>query len=67
MAKLVRDEKFFSMMETMLQTSARRLVQEKLRNEGKTVTQIGKNLLRVEEVSLSAKTLKDYLFQKGRI
>ena len=67
MAKLVRDEKFFSMMETMLQTSARRLVQEKLRNEGKTVTQIGKNLVRVEEVSLSAKTLKDYLFQKGRI
>ena len=67
MAKLVRDERFFSMMEAMLQTNARRLVQEKLRNEGKTVTQIGKNLLRVEEVSLSAKTLKDYLFQKGRI
>ena len=67
MAKLVRDVKFFSMMETMLQTSARSLVQEKLRNEGKTVTQIGKNILRVEEVSLSAKTLKDYLFQKGRI
>ena len=67
MAKLVRDERFFSMMEAMLQTNARRLVQEKLTNEGKTVTQIGKNLLRVEEVSLSAKTLKDYLFQKGRI
>ena len=67
MAKLVRDERFFSMMEAMLQTNARRLVQEKLRNEGKTVTQIGKNLLRVEEVSLSAKTLKDYLFAKGRI
>ena len=67
MAKLVRDEKFFSVMETLIETSARRLLQERLRNEGKTVTQIGKNILRVEEVSLSAKTLKDYLFQKGRI
>ena len=67
MANLVRDEKFFSVMETLIETSARRLLQERLRNEGKTVTQIGKNLLRVEEVSLSAKTLKDYLFQKGRI
>ena len=67
MAKLVRENRFISMMESMLETNSRRLVQEKLRYEGKTVTQVGRNFLLVEELNLSAKTLKDYLFAKGRI
>ena len=67
MAKLVRENKFISMLESMLETNSRRLIQEKLRKEGKTVTQVGKDFLIVEELNLRAKTLKDYLFAKGRI
>ena len=67
MARLVRENKFISMLESMLEVNSRRLIQERLRREGKTVTQVGKNYLLVEELNLSAKTLKDYLFKKGEL
>ena len=67
MARLVRENKFISMLESMLEVNSRRLIQERLRREGKTVTQVGKNYLLVEELNLKAKTLKDYLFKKGEL